>query len=227
MSFLDLICPTRCAGCGQPGALACRRCRQPLLAPPYRHEPTPCPPGLPPLWVAATYDGSTRELLLGFKERAAVGLAGVLGDSLAAAVSAALAPDGGPVVLVPVPSQPASVRHRGDDVVGLMTCRAARRLRRRGVEARVVSALRHRRVVADSAGLGAIQRAANLRGAFALRPGMAGALRSCPIVLADDLVTTGATLSEAAIELSSAQLEVTAAATVAATRLGREIGLPG
>jgi predicted amidophosphoribosyltransferase len=171
------------------------------------------------LWVVAGYDGSTRELLLGLKERGAAGLAAPLGDRLAAAVRAAAHPVAGSVVVVvPVPSQPAAVRRRGDDVVLLMARRAARRLRAEGVEARALPLLVHRRAVVDSAGLSAAQRATNLRGAFALRPGFASALRDDVVVIVDDLVTTGVTLCEAARALCAGGVGVQAAATVAATR---------
>ncbi|HVW81777.1 MAG TPA: phosphoribosyltransferase family protein [Mycobacteriales bacterium] len=218
MALLDLLCPTRCESCGKPGSLVCARCRSPLAGAPYPHRPTPCPPGMPPLWVVAAYEGPVRELLIGFKERGAVGLLDALARPLAAAVRAA-APDGGaPVLLVPVPSMPAAVRRRGDDVIGLLARRTSRCLRRGGVDARAVAALSHRRTVADSAGLSATQRAANLREALLVSPRVAAMLRPYRVVVVDDLVTTGTTLTEATRTLSSGQVNVVGAAVIAATR---------
>jgi predicted amidophosphoribosyltransferase len=159
-----------------------------------------------------------RELLLGFKERGVAGLAETLAAPLAAAVRAASLTNGGPVALVPVPSTRASVRRRGDDVVALLARRTARALRRDGIDSRAVPALVHRRLIADSAGLSAAQRAVNLREAFYLPPRLAAVLRPHVVVLIDDLVTTGSTLCEATRALASGQVTVAGAAAVAATR---------
>src|SRR5689334_585628 len=115
MALLDLICPTCCAGCGVAGSLICGGCTLALSAPVVRHVPSPCPAGMPPAWVIAAYDGRVRALLLGYKERGAVGLARPLGDAIARAAAAALRAHPGPVLLVPVPSASAAVRQRGDD----------------------------------------------------------------------------------------------------------------
>jgi hypothetical protein len=76
---------------------------------------------------------------------------------------------------------------------------AAGELRRTGTPARVLAVLRQTRPVADQAGLGARQRLANLAGA--LRVAEAGAellADGGPVVIVDDLMTTGASLAEAA-----------------------------
>jgi predicted amidophosphoribosyltransferase len=74
--------------------------------------------------------------------------------------------------------------------------------------------LRPRRAVADQAGLGSAGRAANLQGALvAVRP-----LAGRAVVIVDDLVTTGATLADAARALLVAGASVHGAATVAATQ---------
>jgi predicted amidophosphoribosyltransferase len=91
-------------------------------------------------------------------------------------------------------------------------------LRRTGIDVRAVSALVHRRPVADSAGLSAAERSANLRGALVVSPCRAEVLRLHRVVVIDDLVTTGATLCEATRALAAGGVTVVGAATVAATR---------
>ncbi|NEB76903.1 ComF family protein, partial [Streptomyces sp. SID14478] len=78
-------------------------------------------------------------------------------------------------------------------------CAAAAELRRAGVPARVLAVLRQRRAVADQAGLDARQRLANVTGALEVVGGGGGLLTEVGrIVLVDDLMTTGASLAEAA-----------------------------
>ncbi|MDG4862198.1 phosphoribosyltransferase family protein, partial [Streptomyces sp. T-3] len=79
----------------------------------------------------------------------------------------------------------------------------SRELRRRGTSARVLPVLRQRRVVADQSGLNSRQRLANLTGALETAPGAARLLAGHRAVLVDDLMTTGASLTEAARALSA------------------------
>jgi predicted amidophosphoribosyltransferase len=69
------------------------------------------------------------------------------------------------------------------------------------------------RPVADQAGLGARARQENLAGAFRLRR----LIKADAVVIVDDLVTTGSSLTEAARVLQEAGVPVLGAATVAAT----------
>jgi hypothetical protein len=63
---------------------------------------------------------------------------------------------------------------------------------------RVVAVLRQRRGVADQAGLNSRQRMDNLAGALTVVPGGGRLLAEGLVVLVDDLMTTGASLTEAA-----------------------------
>jgi predicted amidophosphoribosyltransferase len=175
---------------------------------------------MPPPWAVGDYDGAVRQLLLAYKERGASGLRRPLGEALARAVAAAAGdlPPGRSVTVVPVPSTRAAIRERGDDVVLELARVAAAGVRRAGCDARVLPALSHVRRVRDSAGLGAADRASNLRGALAVRPSAQRRVAGATVVLVDDLVTTGATLVEAARSLRGSGGVVVGAATVAATR---------
>ncbi|MDT0399543.1 MULTISPECIES: ComF family protein [Streptomyces] len=201
----DLVLPAECGGCGAPRTVLCARCRTALGgAVPCRVRPVPEPSGLPPVHAAARYTDEVRATLLAHKERGALGLARPLGRALAGAVRAGLgavrAPGvrDGPVLLVPVPSARRAVRTRGHDPARRIAYAAAGELRRAGVPARVLPALRQRRDVADQSGLGSRQRLANLAGALTLAPGCDRLLPAGRVVLVDDLMTTGASLAEAA-----------------------------
>ncbi|MFD9129257.1 ComF family protein, partial [Kitasatospora sp. NPDC059571] len=173
-ALLDLLLPTRCAGCGQGRAQLCARCREALSAAcAGPADPVPRPAGLPPVHASAAYAGPVRSLLITHKERGALALAGPLGTALAGAVRSAVpeGPGGGPLLLVPVPSARGAVRARGHDPTLRLARAAARDLRRAGLPARAVPVLRQVRPVADPAGLGAAARHRNLHGALGVPPG--------------------------------------------------------
>ncbi|WP_433353419.1 ComF family protein [Microtetraspora malaysiensis] len=135
----------------------------------------------------------------------------------------------GRIALVPVPSARAASRSRGHDPVGVITSGAAKLLRRRGLPVTAAPMLRQGRRVADQAGLSSTQRAANLRDAFVVIPSRTviarpSGGRADAVLLVDDIVTTGATLAEAARAVRETGAEVPLAITVAATPRTRERG---
>ncbi|MFI6156683.1 ComF family protein [Kitasatospora sp. NPDC051170] len=211
--LLDVLLPADCAGCGAERTQLCPSCRHTLVT------ARPAPTLLPWAYAAAPYTDPVRQLLLAHKERGALRLAGPLGEALGRAVRSALGPQGerAPLVLVPMPSARSAVRARGHDSTLRLAGAAARSLRRSGLDARASSLLRHARPVADQTGLSAAERRRNLHGALTVLPRARTALSGRHPVLVDDLVTTGASLAEAARALADAGLPARAAATVAAT----------
>jgi predicted amidophosphoribosyltransferase len=160
-------------------------------------------------------------MVLGLKERRLLGLTAPLSRLLAAAVACGL-PRGGPLVLTPVPSRPRTVRARGHDPTHAITVRAGRHLRRAGLDVETRRLLRLRGDVADQAGLGASERAANLAGSMHARAATARRLTlrtpRVRVVVCDDVLTTGSTAREAQRALEAAGLDVVRIAVVAATR---------
>lgn len=225
MDLLDLVTPSRCAGCGLRDVATppiCVRCRAAFTGPPCRVG-LGVPTVALDVWAAGVYAGPMRGAILAYKERGRRELVGPLGARLAVAVRAGWATVRGgstrtPCVLVPVPTRRAAARRRGGDPVRRLAVSAGRR-----VPARVVDLLAYQRPVADQAGLGAAQRWTNLAGAVRVRAGRAGALArlrglGLPVVVVDDVRTTGATLAEAVRALHAAGCPVGVAAVLAATR---------
>ncbi|MGI5250624.1 ComF family protein [Actinacidiphila glaucinigra] len=231
-----LLLPAECAGCGAPRTVLCEECGAALHEPGAREVRPDAPPdGLPAVWAATVYTDQPRAVLLAHKERGALGLARPLGEALAGAVYAGVRGGEGvgpprrgagkpalpsparppPFLLVPVPSSRRAVAARGHDATRRLALAAATDLRRDGLTVRVAAVLRQRREVADQAGLGARDRPANLSGALTAVRGADRLLRTAPVVLVDDLMTTGASLAAAARAVEEAGGRVLAAAVVA------------
>jgi predicted amidophosphoribosyltransferase len=101
-----------------------------------------------------------------------------------------------------------------------LATRAVHDLRTAGLPAQEGVVLRRTGRLRDSAGLSVAERRANLSGTFALVPGPVRVPEGAVLVLVDDVVTTGATLTEAAAVLAAARGADAApalAAVVAAT----------
>ncbi|MEU5877339.1 phosphoribosyltransferase family protein [Spirillospora sp. NPDC047279] len=180
-------------------------------------------------------------MIVAHKERGRLALARPLGTCLAQSVQAALThapphalahapphapphalahapnPAPGVVGVVAVPSARGAVRARGHDAVRRMAGEAVRELRAAGVPAERLDVLRQGRRVADQAGLSASARSVNLAGAFEVGGRAAGRAAGRRVVVVDDVVTSGASLAEAARALRAAGAVVMGAATVAAT----------
>jgi predicted amidophosphoribosyltransferase len=215
-AFADLLVGGRCAGCEAPGRAVCDRCAAALRVPARRCPPDPVPAGLAAPWCVAEYAGAARALLLAHKEHGRYGLARVLGRALGEAAAAAV-PEEVPLLLVPVPSGPAVARRRGHDPVLRMARVAAAHARGRGRAAGVLAGLRPARTLQDQAGLDAERRHANLTGALRVPPRHHGRLAGRPVVVVDDIITTGSTAAEACRALRAAGAQVVGVAVVAAT----------
>jgi len=240
---LEMALPTTCGGCGAPGATWCVGCAEEACRAAYqgvarRVGPTPCPTGFPPTWAASPYEAAARQALVEFKDGDRRDLVEVLAPMLADAMGAVLEGDAqlqavlaagnGPVFVVPVPSSPAAVRRRGDAPLELLTRAAVREVGLSPRQLIVSPALRLRRRVADQAGLDHVQRANNLERAMQVRPRWRTSIAGVSCLLVDDVLTTGATLVEAARALRAGGSGHVAAATVAATqRHGHGHGISG
>ena len=218
----DLALARSCAGCGVLGTRWCTGCALGLNGPLLSREVGAPGAGLR-VWSAAAYDGTVRTALVAWKDHDRPDVT----PALAAAVQRAARPavgellDPPTLLVVPAPSSSSARRARGRWPVRELAQRVARGLCRRGTPARMLPVLRQRRGVHDQVELDADARAANLAGALWVPDPWLPHLRGHACLLVDDVVTTGATLSEAARALRAAGAGSVAGVTVAATVLRR------
>ena len=176
----------RCLGCARPGSLACGSCSATIVP----ADPVRPIPYVDRVIAAWEYDDVARSLVLALKLRgkreAACHIAGGIAERIWAT--------GWDVdALVWVPGRRDDIRRRGFDHARAISQELSRLL---GIPS--IPALHRTGARRDQAGLGAEQRRANLAGAFR-------ATTTPPrVAIVDDVMTTGATLSEAGRALRAA-----------------------
>ena len=201
--LLALLLAASCPGCGEAETVLCDSCRADLQ-PSVIARTTPA--GLP-VFAAMTFESTAANCIRRLKDGGETLLATPLGLALDAAVDAALlagAHSRREVAIVPVPTSSSAFRRRGFRVPELL-------LERSGSV--VTRALVQRGARGDQRGLDAAARVSNVRGT--MRPRRSGHDRKALIV--DDVMTTGATLDEAAAASVRAGYHVIAAAVLAVT----------
>ncbi len=209
-SLLEVLVPTRCAGCDLPGQLLCDECARTL---PYADPAWACPRcGAPFGYITCTEcwnreTAFTRGICVGslepplsrcvtlFKDAGERRLGDILGSLVATAAGEW---SGWAQVVVPVPASAEAVRRRGFDHTALLASGVARRLEVPLLTPLACAGGRDQRT------LGRIDRARNVSDTFVPRPGVVLPPR---VLCIDDVMTTGSTLDAAAAALLSAGAE--------------------
>ncbi len=195
-----------CAGCDRNGSILCDACAEGMAAAQPRAAPAP----VERVVAALDYGDAARRLVLELKLTRNRAAAAPLADALWNAVQRE-----GLIgrTLVWVPARSGDVAARGFDHAQLI----ARGLARRS-GLRLVAGLKRSGQSVDQSRLGARQRWVNLAEAFVARTQIRG-----PVVLIDDLITTGATASACAsalIEAGASSVELAVACSADGVRRG-------
>lgn len=147
--------------------------------------------------AAVVYRGTGRRLTLALKHADRPHLARPLGSWLARAAAPLLAPG---MVVVPVPLHPRRLLTRRYNQAALLAAQVARM---HGLPLRPVTLARRRHTpMQDHRGV--LDRFANVEGALAVPAARAADVRDRPVLLVDDVMASGATLSAAALALGEA-----------------------
>jgi predicted amidophosphoribosyltransferase len=208
---LDLVLPQVCPGCfaAEPW---CADCAATIAGRPRavdvpqtmldRFAAAQLP--LPAIHAMARYAGPVRAAILAGKERGRRDLppllGAALGEGLGGLQDTGVLP--AELWLVPAPTKRSSARARGGDPVTAMARAAAAVLASAGRRTGVAPCLYLARGTRDSVGLTAAGRAANLARAVRFRAAAAPP-PGAPVVLLDDVLTSGATVTRASMTLFS------------------------
>lgn len=202
--LFDLIFPPRCVGCARPGHWICPRCWTAIPWLPEGHcihceaphlGGRLCARCLRPAGESAAasvnpyalvrHDGIARDAVHELKYTPHTDIASVLGAMMAPRLAETIRS-----VVVPVPLHWSRKRQRGFNQSELLARSLARA---KGLKIDAGSLRRHRRT-ADQVGLGRSERVANVSGAFRWQ----GDRIKEPVLLVDDVYTTGSTLNACA-----------------------------
>ena len=217
---LAVLFPVDCAGCGVADRALCAGCRALLEGATPGRVLEQLLSDSTRVVSAVRYEGQLRAMILGFKEQGRTDILAALAAPLRVAIDNAARGVGDVaghdegyevrkrlgqnVEVCPVPSSVQSQRRRGYRPVQLLARTAGFRL---------ANVLTLAATTAEQKSLDLTQRGINLRGAFIALPAASGR----KFVIVDDVVTSGATLLEAARALRDGGAEVAGAATLAST----------
>ena len=207
-SLNELMFPPRCISCRELGRSLCISCRKAWISHPHRSIVRHGHDLSLPVTSSIIYSPIAQKVLLAAKE-SDIKMADVLvSDAIKYAIRNILKEFSRDIrvdSLIPIPSRKSAARKRGRQFIFEMTVPASVEV---GIP--IISPISHARVVRDQTGLRLEQRWNNLHEAFVVESNV-----KTPhfALLVDDLVTTGATLLEAARALSYAGITVVGAVT--------------
>ena len=202
---MNKLAPHDCLGCGAEDDLLCAACSNTLLAATERcyrcgslsAESLTCmacraTSRLDSVRIATAYEATAKTLIWKLKLAGAQSAAGIMAKCMAVLLNN-VAPA---TVIVPVPTATSRVRQRGYDQASLLARALSRQTRLPYYNCLARDGQTHQH------GLPRHQRLKQLTAAFRVSRG--GISKATPIILVDDVVTTGATLEAAASVLRAA-----------------------
>ncbi|MDR2702853.1 MAG: ComF family protein [Cellulomonadaceae bacterium] len=212
-----LVVPVACPGCGLRDERLCEACAV-WLRGPLRRVEAQVPrlddlsgrPSLP-VWALGSYEGPARGMVVAYKDKGREDLAKVFAAALRTAITS---PSGRELLgakvgaVVPMPSSRKAQRERGRSHLTPLAAQVAKELGAKPIH------LLRKDTGRDQVGLGARARGS---AQVSVRNSIHRVPARTPVLLFDDIVTTGATLAAARVALTKAGFQVAGALVLVAT----------
>lgn len=210
LGLQSLVFPNVCVMCERFAEDICEQCNQEWSAPPlfirFADVPTTS---------VVAYSSQVSSVVLKAKEDRNRAARRLIAETLFRAIDLISRNDPRqPLLLVPIPSSQQAIRRRGEsflhpilnDVIEIAGSDSKNWMWK--------EILIHKQRVRDQAGLNFRERSQNLRGVFTVRDGI---FVERPIIVVDDVITTGSTLKNAILALNERKMTVLGAATACAS----------
>jgi predicted amidophosphoribosyltransferase len=217
-NLADLIFPSRCIGCSELGISICSNCRSSWHPHTYLREVS-VEGRIYPVVSSVQYSPIASRVLLSAKESNIAAADKLLVDAISHSLSHFIKRFGGST-LVAIPSRRSATRKRGRNFLNEIASEVAR-ISENEISFIDTQLLVHSRSVRDQSALNSRQRQSNVSGALAVPSNFKPRSSSGnigPLIIVDDLITTGATLAEAIRALCAAGFEVKGAVTGAVAK---------
>ncbi|MFM8824677.1 MAG: ComF family protein [Candidatus Nanopelagicus sp.] len=217
-SLKELLFPLLCLSCSNTSFWLCPECLKYWLV---QTKQTSIGPN--PIFFKTDYNLRTSAVLLAAKENANSKAIKLLANSISQSITFALQQlqVSGEITLITIPSSAAAIRRRGRDHIQELAKEVQIILNANSIKSNLIAPLKPKKNLKDQSGLNSSQRRENTQGMFEVT--------SCEIpygsvFLIDDLVTTGASITEGIRALFEAKITITAAVTACA--VGRNSLIP-
>lgn len=203
-----------CIICGARESEFCIRCREDWRSSPQRIRGESFP-----VTSSVTYNETAKAIVLSAKENGVKFTRSLVVSELSAAIKVLIKEPKSisEINLVPIPSSRKARARRGFDFISQVTNILAKELNENSESisffARPILSINKR--VLDQSGLSELQRHENLLGAFEVAKPLNS---TAPIIIIDDVITTGSTLREAVRALKERNLTVLGASTACASQ---------
>lgn len=211
----SLIYPTQCLGCYKGGSSLCDDCALYWTYQPSIVQKIPLP-----IYAIAPYSMEVSRVVLLAKENGNVQAQSMLATAIAQLLASATPQNFKECFLVPIPSKRSSIRRRGEkflipilsEVTKIMSSKSE-------THYSVAEILEIQRSVRDQSGLTSKERVANMKSAYRVKLPVKSEknFAANPVIIVDDVITTGSTMASAYRALKERNLTVIAGAAACAS----------